>query len=344
MKDSILLTGGAGFIGSHTYLECFEYLKKHFLEDYYDIIVIDNLSNSDLTNLNSLESYFNKKIIFYKNDIIDYISLKNIFLKHNVQYVIHFAGLKAVGESTDEPLKYFSNNLISTLNLLQVMKEVKCKNIVFSSSATVYGIPEKLPITEDTKTSILNPYGRTKLMIEEILIDIFNNTKELNVIILRYFNPISCHPSGILKENPLGKPNNLFPIVSRVYQGLYENLSVFGNDYNTHDGTGIRDYIHVVDLAKAHVCALHFLINNREPILKIYNVGNGKGYSVLELINMFEKIGGKKINYFFAPRREGDAPICFANVDKIKTDLGWCAKYDLEDMVTHEIKRLKYIV
>ena len=224
------------------------------------------------------------------------------------------------------------------------MKEVKCKNIVFSSSATVYGIPEKLPITEDTKTSILNPYGRTKLMIEEILIDIFNNTKELNVIILRYFNPISCHPSGILKENPLGKPNNLFPIVSRVYQGLYENLSVFGNDYNTHDGTGIRDYIHVVDLAKAHVCALHFLINNREPILKIYNVGNGKGYSVLELINMFEKIGGKKINYFFAPRREGDAPICFANVDKIKTDLGWCAKYDLEDMVTHEIKRLKYIV
>ena len=341
MKNSILLTGGSGFIGSHTYLECYDYLKKHFLEECYDIIIIDNLSNSDLSNLNSLENYFDKKIIFYESDIVNYLSLKEIFLKHNIQYVIHFAGLKAVGESTDDPLKYFSNNLISTLNLLQVMKEVNCKNIIFSSSATVYGIPEKLPITEDTKTSILNPYGRTKLMIEEILIDIFNNTKELNVIILRYFNPISCHPSGILKENPLGKPNNLFPIVSRVYQGIYEKLSVFGNDYATHDGTGIRDYIHVVDLAKAHVCALDYLINNKDPVLKIYNVGNGKGYSVLELINMFEKIGGKKINYFFAPRREGDAPMCFANVDKIKEELGWYSQYDLEDMVNHEVKRLR---
>jgi UDP-glucose 4-epimerase len=338
MKTGILLTGGAGFIGSHTYLECKEYINKNFLD--YEIIVVDNLTNSDLSNLNALENYFEKKVIFYETDIIDYMSLKTIFLKHNIKHVIHFAGLKSVGESTENPLKYFSNNITSTLILLQVMKDSDCKNIIFSSSATVYGIPKKLPITEEENMSILNPYGRTKLMIEEILIDIFNNTKDINVIILRYFNPISCHPTGILKENPSGRPNNLFPIISRVYQGLYDKIAVFGKDYLTHDGTGIRDYIHVVDLAKAHIYALHFLINNNEPVLKIYNVGNGKGYSVLDVINMFEKIGNKKINYYFTDRREGDAPICFANADKIKTELGWSSIYDLEDMVKHEIDRI----
>ena len=223
------------------------------------------------------------------------------------------------------------------------MKEFDCNNIIFSSSATVYGITNKVPISEEEPTKVTNPYGRTKLMIEEILEDVYKSNKKLNVIILRYFNPISCHPLGILKENPKGRPNNLFPIISRVFQNIIPQLQIFGNDYiESHDGTGIRDYIHVMDLADAHICSLDYLMNRNENdgIFKIYNVGTGNGYSVMDMINMFEKIGNKKINYTITDRRKGDSAICYANSDKINNELGWKPKYNLEDMVNHEINRI----
>ncbi len=333
---SILLTGGCGYIGSHT---CYQLLQSF---PSYSIIIVDNLSNSDLSNFHSLQLKFpHSPISLYSFDLSHYEKLKEVFKENKIEGVIHFAGLKAVGESCEKPYEYYSNNLISTLNLIRVMKEFKCQNLIFSSSATVYGMPQYVPIDEGHPLSALNPYGRTKLMIEEILKDIHSSGDEMNIILLRYFNPISCHPSGLLKENPLGRPNNLFPIISRVYQGIYPVLTIFGDDYETKDGTGVRDYIHVVDLSEAHVLSLQYLFEkNEKSILKIYNVGTGNGISVMEMIKKFEELGGEKINYKIVERRRGDAGTCYADSKKIEEELGWRAKYGLDEMVQHELERI----
>ncbi len=343
MKKGILLTGGAGYIGSHTCFQLIEYLNKNQLNNDFEIIIVDNFVNSDFTNLESIQKIFNIQLKIYYQDLCDYHKLYNVFSENNIIAVIHFAGLKAVGESNEKPLLYYENNLQSTFTLLKIMEEFKCYNIIFSSSATVYGTPKENPIKEYFSCSPFNPYGRTKYFIEEVLKDIHNSKSNLNIIILRYFNPISCHPNGLLKENPKGKPNNLFPIISRVYQDILPELYVFGNDYkDTHDGTGVRDYIHVVDLAEAHVLSLfHLIKENRINYLNIYNVGTGNGFSVLEMIQMFEKIGNKKINYKIVERRPGDIGKCFADSSKIKKDMDWEPKYNLEDMVVHEIERIK---
>ncbi len=343
MKKGILLTGGAGYIGSHTIYQLLEFLENNKKKEEYELIVVDNLINSDLSNIENIQNIFNLKIKIYYEDLLNYHKLFNIFNENKIIAVIHFAGLKAVGESNEKPLLYYNNNLQSTFNLLKVMEEFKCYNIIFSSSATVYGTPKENPIKEHFDCSPFNPYGRTKYFIEELLRDIHLSNSNLNIIILRYFNPISCHPNGLLKENPKGQPNNLFPIISRVFQDKISELSVYGNDYeDTEDGTGVRDYIHVVDLAEAHVLSLFYLINEeRKNYLEIFNVGTGKGYSVLEIINMFEKIGGKKINYKIVERRKGDIGMCYADSTKIKNILNWNTKYNLEDMVKHEIERIK---
>ncbi len=343
MKKSILLTGGAGYIGSHTCYQLIEYLRKNDLEDDYEVIIIDNFVNADFSNVEAIQNEFNLQLKIYYQDLCDYHKLYNVFSENNIFAVIHFAGLKAVGESSEKPLLYYENNLQSTFNLLKIMEEFKCYNIIFSSSATVYGTPKENPIKEDFSCSPFNPYGRTKYFIEELLKDIHLSKSNLNIIILRYFNPISCHPNGLLKENPKGRPNNLFPIISRVYQKIIPELLVFGNDYeDTLDGTGVRDYIHVVDLADAHILSLFDLIKiNRKNYMNIYNVGTGKGFSVMEMIKMFEKISGEKINYKIVKRREGDIGIYYADSDKIKKELKWEAKYNLEEMVKHEIERIK---
>lgn len=337
-SKSILLTGGCGYIGSHT---CYQILES---SPSTPIIIIDNLSNSDLSNFHSVQRSFPySKISLYSIDLCNDKELKKVFQENEIEGVIHFAGLKAVGESCEKPHEYYSNNLISTLNLIQVMKEFKCKNLIFSSSATVYGLPQYVPIDEEHPTSALNPYGRTKLMIEEILKDIYQSTdNQMNIILLRYFNPISCHSSKLLKENPLGRPNNLFPILSRVYQGIYPVLTIFGDDYETQDGTGVRDYIHVVDLSEAHLLSLQYLLKREEEkaVLKIYNVGTGKGISVMEMIQKFEELGKKKIEYKIVERRKGDAPSCYADSHKIERELGWKAKYGLNEMVQHELERI----
>lgn len=348
-KIDILLTGGCGYIGSHTVYQLIEYLKIKNLESDFNIIIIDNFINSDLSNIENIKnifSEFNSKIKIYCQDLCDYHKLYNVFQENNIKVVVHFAGLKAVGESNDFPLLYYQNNLNSTFQLIKVMNEFNCLNIIFSSSATVYGLPKENPIKEDFNLSPTNPYGRTKYFIEEILHDIHLSKSNMNIILLRYFNPISCHPSGVLKENPKGRPNNLFPIISRVYQDILPELSVFGNDYSdTIDGTGVRDYIHVVDLAEAHVLSIFSLINkekeNIKNYFKIYNVGTGEGYSVLQMIDMFEKIGEKKINYKIVERRKGDISTCYADSTKIKEELGWKPIYNLKDMVEHEINRIK---
>ncbi len=341
MKKSILLTGGCGYIGSHTLLQFLEHIYNIQDISNYDIVIVDNLINSNLDNLISIKNHYEHPIHLYSYSLQD-VQLSEIFQKHSIHTVIHFAGLKSVGESNENPLLYYQNNLQSTLYLLQTMKDFNCKNIIFSSSATVYGNPQYIPIDESHPLSTLNPYGTTKWMIERMLEDMAKTKQDWNIILLRYFNPISCHPSGILAENPVGKPNNIFPILSRVYQGIYDTLCVFGNDYETKDGTGIRDYIHVVDLAEAHVKAFQYIENHDEKnIYKIYNVGTGEGYSVMDLIQMFEKKGDKKINYEIHERRKGDSAICYANAEKIEREIGWRAKYNLEEMVEHEIKRIK---
>ncbi len=319
----ILVTGGAGYIGSHT---CVELLNKG-----YDVVVVDNLCNSSKKSLDRVEKITNKKLKFYEEDLLNKEGLIEIFKREKIDAVIHFAGLKAVGESVKEPLKYYYNNITGTLILCEVMKQFNVKNIVFSSSATVYGEPEFIPITEECKKGrITNPYGQTKAMIEQILIDINISDPNFNVVLLRYFNPVGAHESGLIGEDPKGIPNNLMPYISQVAIGKLKCLGIFGNDYDTKDGTGVRDYIHVVDLAVGHIKALEKLKTDKGVL--IYNLGTGVGYSVLDIVKAFEKSCNVKINYEFKPRREGDIAKYYANPQKAEKEMGWKAERNLEKM------------
>jgi len=319
---AILVTGGAGYIGSHT---CVQLINSGF-----ETVVIDNLYNSKIEVIRRVQKITGKKINFYQADVCDGAALREIFEQENIDAVIHFAAYKAVGESVSKPLEYYSNNLISTITLLEVMKEYRVDNFVFSSSATVYGDPETVPIREDFSTSATNPYGRTKLMIEHILMDYCRACPNMNIAILRYFNPIGAHKSGLIGEDPNDIPNNLVPYITQVAVGKLEKLQIFGNDYDTRDGTGVRDYIHVVDLADGHIAALEKLKQNSG--LVIYNLGTGTGYSVLEIVHAFEKVIGRKIPYEFTQRRQGDIAVCYADPSKARDELGWEAKYSLEEM------------
>ena len=316
----ILVTGGCGYIGSHTVLD--------LLREGMEVIVVDNFINSKREVLDHIKKITGKEVTFYEIDLCCKEKLREVFEKEKIDSVIHFAGLKAVGESVEKPLMYYENNLISTLNLLDLMKEYKVKKIVFSSSATVYGNPKSLPIKEDFPLSTTNPYGTTKLMIETILKDLYASDPSFDITILRYFNPIGADKSGLLGEDPNGIPNNLMPYIVRVATGKLPILNIFGNDYNTIDGTGVRDYIHVCDLAGGHVLAL----KNKKTGLKIYNLGTGKGTSVLELVTTFEKVNGVKVKKQIAPRRDGDIDACFASNDLAKKELGFSPKYTIEDM------------
>lgn len=318
----ILVTGGLGFIGSHT---CVELLNEN-----YEVVIIDNLSNSSIDVLDKIEEITSKRPIFYEIDACNKEQLEKVFKENKIDAVIHFAGYKAVGESVSEPLKYYRNNLESTITLLEVMKEHSCHNFVFSSSATVYGSPKELPIKENFPLSTTNPYGTTKLMIEQILADVSKSDKEMSIIVLRYFNPIGAHKSGLLGENPKGIPNNLMPYIVRVATKELEILSVFGNDYNTKDGTGVRDYIHVVDLAKGHLKALEKSTNFKG--IEYYNLGTGTGYSVLDLVNTFEKVNNIEVPYKIVERRPGDIDACYADPAKAYKELGFKAELDIEDM------------
>ena len=324
---SILITGGAGYIGSHTLIE--------LILAGLEFIVYDNLSNSSKEAIKRVENITNKSIKFIEGDIRDKNLLKEVFEKNSIDSVIHFAGLKAVGESVKEPLKYYDNNIVGTLTLLEVMQEYNCKKIVFSSSATVYGEPKKVPITEDALSGagITNPYGRSKYFIEEILKDLYISDNSWKIAILRYFNPIGAHQSGLIGEDPKGIPNNLMPYISQVAVGKLNELQIFGNDYDTKDGTGVRDYIHVVDLANAHVKAVEYL-NKHQKLNKplIANLGTGKGYSVLEIVKSFEKTSSVKVPYKITKRRDGDIAELYANPKKAKELLDWEAKRDIAQM------------
>jgi len=319
---AILVTGGTGYIGSHTVVELLNAGK--------DVVIVDNLSNSKECVLDRIETITGKRPVFYKVDLLDLDSLNIVLKKHNIESVIHFAGLKAVGESVEKPMLYYHNNLTGTLNLTKVMSDNNCKKIVFSSSATVYGKPKTVPIKEDFPLSTTNPYGETKLMIERILSDIYVSDKEWSISILRYFNPIGAHESGLIGEDPRGIPNNLLPYISKVASGKYDYLKVFGNDYNTPDGTGVRDYIHVVDLANAHLKALDRL--DKTKGVEFYNIGTGVGYSVLDIVKAYEKATGLKVKYKIVERRPGDIDECYADPTKAFNVLGWKAKYDIEKM------------
>ena len=319
---SILVTGGAGFIGSHTVVE--------LLEKGEEIVIVDNFCNSSPDVLDKIKKITGKDFKFYEVDLLDEEKLENVFKENNIESVIHFAGLKAVGESVEKPIEYYHNNITGTLILLKLMKKYNCKRIVFSSSATVYGNPKALPIKEDFPLSTTNPYGSTKLMIEQILEDVSAADKDFSVAILRYFNPIGAHSSGLIGEVPNGIPNNIMPYILKVANGEYEALTVFGNDYNTKDGTGVRDYIHVVDLAKGHLKALDKI--RKEAGVKIYNLGTGNGYSVLDLVTNFEKVNGVKVKFKIGARRPGDIAACFADPTKAKEELGWVAEKGIEDM------------
>ncbi|MBU1194153.1 MAG: UDP-glucose 4-epimerase GalE [Proteobacteria bacterium] len=318
----ILVTGGAGYIGSHT---CIELLNAN-----YDVIVLDNLCNSSKESLKRVQELTGKSVEFYETDLLNKTDIAHIFSEHKIDAVIHFAGLKAVGESVSIPLKYFQNNITGTLNLLEVMNDFTVKNIVFSSSATVYGDPASLPITEDFPLSATNPYGRTKLMIEQILQDLYISDNTWNIALLRYFNPVGAHKSGRIGEDPFDIPNNLVPYITQVAVGSLKELQVFGNDYDTPDGTGVRDYIHVVDLALGHIKTLPKLFTH--PGVVIYNLGTGKGYSVLDMVKGFEKASSRKIAYKIVNRRPGDIAACWADPAKAKRELGWEAQKSLEDM------------
>lgn len=319
----VLVTGGLGFIGSETVIALYK--------NGHEPVIVDNLSNSKIEVLDNIEKVSGKRPTFYKVDCCDYEGFKEVFEKEGkMDAVIHFAGLKAVGESTKKPVEYYTNNLLSSLVLVRLMKEFGMKNIIFSSSATVYGVPERVPLVEtDPVGHATNPYGETKIMIERILQDAAKADSSLNVCLLRYFNPIGADPSGLLGEDPNGIPNNIMPYISQVAAGKLKTLHVFGNDYPTPDGTGVRDYIHVVDLAEGHVAALKKLATN--PGVVIYNLGTGKGTSVFELIAAFEKATGIKIPYVIDPRRPGDVAENYANADKAFEELGWKAKLNVED-------------
>ena len=320
---TILVTGGAGYIGSHTVLQ--------LLEQDYDVVVLDNLCNSSAESLRRVEKLAQKPVTFVQGDIRDTVVLDDIFSQHSIFAVIHFAGLKAVGESVQKPLSYYENNVYGTLTLCKSMQKHNVKNIVFSSSATVYGDPVSLPLREDMATGHpTNPYGMSKLMVEHMLSDLHVSDNSWNIVLLRYFNPVGAHKSGDIGEDPNGIPNNLMPYISQVATGKLQQLSVFGDDYNTHDGTGVRDYIHVEDLANGHLKALDRLSLNMG--LDKYNLGTGQGYSVLDMIKAFEKASGKTIPYTIAPRRSGDVAACYADPTKAAKELNWHAEKGLDAM------------
>lgn len=319
---NILVTGGAGYIGSHT---CVELLNAG-----YDIVVLDNLSNSCEKSLDVVRDITGRDFPFYKVDMLDIDEMEKVFKENKIDSVIHFAGLKAVGESTQIPVRYYHNNITGTLNLLMLMEKYDVNNIVFSSSATVYGMPETVPITEDFPLSTTNPYGSTKLMIENILTDTVKANPKLSAALLRYFNPIGAHKSGRMGEDPKGIPNNLLPYITQVAVGKLKELSVYGNDYNTPDGTGVRDYIHVVDLALGHLKTVEHCTG--KPGVHIYNLGTGKGYSVLEIVEAFKKASGQEVPYKIVDRRPGDIAECYANAEKAAKELGWRAERGIEEM------------
>ena len=321
--SKILITGGAGYIGSHTAVE--------LLKNGEELVIVDNFSNSSPEVLEKIKKITGKDFKFYELDLLDEEKLDNVFKENKIEAVIHFAGLKAVGESVEKPIEYYHNNITGTLILLKTMKKYNCKKIVFSSSATVYGNPQKLPIAEDSPLSTTNPYGSTKLMIEQILQDVAVADKDFCIAILRYFNPIGAHESGLIGEVPNGIPNNIMPYIMKVAKGEYKELTIFGDDYPTKDGTGVRDYIHVVDLSKGHLKALDKI--RKEAGVKIYNLGTGNGYSVLELVKNFEKVNNVKVNYKIGPRRLGDIPACYANPRKAEKELGWKAEKGIEEML-----------
>lgn len=321
---AILVTGGAGYIGSHTLVE--------LLNADQQVIVLDNLCNSSPKSLQRVEQITGKSVIFYQGDILDTPLLEKIFAENDIDAVIHFAGLKAVGESVQKPAEYYLNNVVGSLNLIQAMKKAGVWNFVFSSSATVYGDPEIIPITEQNKVGgTTNPYGTSKLMVEQMLTDIAKANPEFSITILRYFNPVGAHESGLIGEDPNGIPNNLLPYISQVAIGKLKQLSIFGNDYNTQDGTGVRDYIHVVDLAIGHLKALERHKNDQG--LHIYNLGTGAGYSVLDMVNAFQQANNIEIPYQFAPRRAGDIATCYSDPTKAAKELGWKAERGLTEMM-----------
>ena len=330
-KMQILVTGGLGYIGSHT---CVELLNAN-----YDVVVIDNLSNSKRDVIAKIKEITHKDITFYEEDVCNEEALDKIFSKEHISAVIHFSAYKAVGESVEKPLMYYENNLISTIKLLKVMKKHNCKRIVFSSSATVYGSPKSLPIKEDFPLSTTNPYGTTKLMIEQILKDIHLADADFSITILRYFNPIGAHPSGLIGEDPQGIPNNLMPYIVRVATKKLEILSIYGDDYDTIDGTGVRDYIHVVDLAKGHLKAIEKILNDKG--LFIYNLGTGNGYSVLQLVNTFKKVNNVDVPYKIVNRRPGDIASCYADATKAMDELGWKATLGIEQMCKDSYNYIK---
>ena len=321
---AILLPGGAGYIGSHTAIE--------LLEEGKEIIIVDNFSNSSPKVLEAIKKITGKDFKFYEIDYMDKVELEKVFEENDIEAVINFAGFKAVGESVQKPIEYYTNNISGALVLLDTMRKYNCKKFIFSSSATVYGEPEKIPLTEDCRTGgTTNPYGTTKLFIEQILKDIYISDNNWDICILRYFNPVGAHKSGLIGEEPQGIPNNLMPYVARVASEELKELSVYGDDYDTPDGTGVRDYIHVVDLAKGHLKALDKIEKEQKGIY-IYNLGTGTGYSVLDMVKAFEKTTGKKVPYRIAPRRAGDIATCYADPKKAKEELGWEATKTLEDM------------
>lgn len=320
---TVLVTGGAGYIGSHT---CVELLEKGM-----DVVVIDNLVNSSAKAIDRIEEITGKKVTFYEEDVRNRAALDRIFEKHNIGCAIHFAGLKAVGESVQMPLEYYDNNLFSTVRLCEAMRDHGVKNIVFSSSATVYSGDNDMPLRETSRTGMCtNPYGWTKYMSEQILRDTAKAVEDWSVVLLRYFNPIGAHPSGRIGEDPRGIPNNLMPFIAQVAVGRRDHLNVFGDDYDTPDGTGVRDYIHVVDLARGHVAAIDYMMNHRGE--NVFNLGTGHGYSVLDMVKTFERVNGIPIPYEIAPRRAGDLATVYSSPDKSAEKLGWRAEYDLEDM------------
>ena len=324
---TILVTGGCGYIGSHTVLE--------LLNKNYDVVVVDNFSNSSFESLRRVQKITGKTVTFYEADIRDTAAMETVFSKHNFDAVIHFAAFKAVGESVRLPLKYYENNISGTVSLLQIMEKHNVKKIIFSSSATVYGDPERLPLDENCRLSTTNPYGSTKLMMEMIMQDLYKADKNWNIILLRYFNPVGAHESGMIGEDPKGIPNNLMPYVAQVATGKLACINVFGNDYDTPDGTGVRDYIHVVDLALGHIAAIE---QCNDAGVHIYNLGTGHGYSVMDMIHAFEKACGKTLPYKICDRRPGDIATCYAAPDKAKKELKWQAKYGIEEMCASQWK------